>query len=239
MIGWSVGSGGVQQSFTAHLARFAADGTSLGGAVALAGVPSAGGITPLSNGNVLVTWVRFVGQIRSGYARVFDSSGQPTGPERQIVAASYITGSFASAPLASDRVAVAWGSFTSVNWQVLDASGAPVGDAASSPGPGELTRVAIVDADGGSFHVLYQNAEQTPRSNTSTISVQRVSASGAPEGAPSVVVRRRLVGLLPADGSTAPAAGPEFSASGGLDGHYVVSYQVSADTSAELHAQAK
>lgn len=240
VIGWSASSGTPQEPPAAYVARFAADGTSLSGPVAvsaMAGSQGAVGVNPLANGTVLVTWTQDLVQSRSGYVRPFDSSGQPSGPERQIVATT--TTAFASAPLAGNRVAVAWGfPGTQLNWQILGASGAPLGDPASSIGTGEMTRVAVVEADGGSFHVLHQNAEQTPRSNTSTISVQRVGASGAADGSPSVIVRRRLFGLL-ADGSTAPQAGPDFSASGGADGHYVVSYQVSADTSVEVHAQAK
>ena len=238
VIGWSALASDLQQSLTAFVARFAADGSSLGGPVPVSADAADQGavrVAPLSDGTVLVTWT----QGNSGYLRPFDSSGQPSGPARQVVAIT--SSAFTSAPLPNDRVAVAWGTGTAVNWQVLDASGAPLGEpgSASTTNGGEMNRVAVVDGGDGGFHVLYQSAEQTPRSNTSTILVQRVNAGGAAEGSPETIARRRIVGLLPADGSTAPQAGSDFSASGGPDGHYVVSYEVSADTSVELHAQAK
>lgn len=123
---------------------------------------------------------------------------------------------------------------------MLDASGAPLGDATNlASGPNELTRIGVADAGDGGFHVLYQIAEQSPLSNTSTINAQRVGAGGAPDGTPVALVRRRLAGLLASSGAYAPSAGPEFCVSGGADGHYVVSYQLSADTSIEAHAQAR
>lgn len=238
VIGWSALGSDLQQSLTAFVARFAADGSSLGGPVAVSADAADQGavhVVPLASGTVLVTWR----QGNSGYLRPFDSSGQPSGPARQIVALT--ASAFTSAPLANDRIAVAWGTGTAVNWQVLDASGAPLSNAgsASTTNGGEMNRVAVVDAGDGGFHVLYQSAEQSPRSNTSTILVQRVNADGAADGPAEAIARRRIVGLLPADGSPAPQAGSDFSASGGPDGHYVLSYEVSADTSVELHAQAK
>lgn len=242
VIGWSARAGSLQDLAAVYVARFASNGASVGGPVAVsasAGEQSAAGVNPLADGTVVVTWREAAGFGSSGHARTFDPSGQPSGPARQIVAAAGASSAFASAPLAGNRVAVAWGSLgTQLNWQVLDASGAPLGNPASLAGTGELTRVGVVDAGDG-FHVLYQNAEQSPRSNASTLSVQRVDAGGAPDGASSVIVRRRLVGLLAATGAPAPTASPEFSASGGADGHYAVSYQVSADTSVEVHAESR
>lgn len=238
VVGWAARSGSLQAPAAAYVARFGPDGASMGGPVAvsaIAGEQDSVAVSPLSDGTVLVTWLQggAAGQPSSSYARAFGSTGQPSGPEHQILGVSFES-NLAAAPLAGNRVAVAGSRGTQVAWQVLDASGTPLGNAASVNGTGEMTHAAIVDAGGGSFQVLYQNAEQTPFSNTSTISVQRVGSTGAPDGAPSELVRRRL-----AVGSFVPQAAGDFSASGGADGHYVLSYEVSGDTSVEVHAQAK
>lgn len=212
-------------------------------------------LAPLANGEWIATWAAAQAGGPTLLFQRFTAAGQAIGaPAPASGAQAAIVGPVARATadggfvigwsaLGSDlqRIAVAWGTGTAVNWQVLDASGAPLSNAgsASTTNGGEMNRVAVVDAGDGGFHVLYQSAEQSPRSNTSTILVQRVNADGAADGPAEAIARRRIVGLLPADGSTAPQAGSDFSASGGPDGHYVLSYEVSADTSVELHAQAK
>ena len=238
VIGWAARSGSVQAPAAAYVARFAPDGASMGGPVPVSTMASeqdSVAVSPLSDGTVLVTWLQgdAVTQLPSGYSRAFDAAGQPSGPERQILGVTFES-NLAAAPLGGNKVAVAGSRGTSVVWEVLDASGTPLGDAVSLNGTGEMTGAAIVDAGGGSFQVLYQNADQTPISNTSTISVQRVDSTGAPDGTPSELVRRRL-GI----GSFVPEASPIFSASGGTDGHYILSYEVSGDTSVEVDALAK
>ncbi|MGZ5772959.1 hypothetical protein [Ramlibacter sp.] len=242
VIGWSGGWGTTNAPWRAYVARFTAAGVRVAGPTEVSTTPgqqSSVGVNPLSDGTVLVTWAQApVGQttsgFTSGFARPFDSSGQPSGPERQFVAA--LNHPFVSTPLAGSKVVVVSFTVGVVQWQVLDASGAPVGAAVSlTPGNGnELRYVAAVDAGGGSFDVLYQTIIQTPRTAWGYISDQRVGVDGAAEGPPTVVVPTRLL-----DNGVAPPAGGRFSVSGATDGRYVMSYELSGDTSAEVHALAR
>lgn len=237
VIGWSGGWGTTNAPWRVYVARFTAAGASVTGPTEVSTTPgqqSSVGVNPLSDGTVLVTWGQDVGQTTSVLARPFDSSGQPSGPEHQV--ATTPPRQFVSASFAGSKVVVVWFNPGQVAWQVLDASGAPVGAAVrSSPGDGnELRYVAAVDAGGGSFDVLYQTIIQTPKIAWGYISDQRVGVDGAAEGPPTVVVPTRLL-----DNGVAPSAGGRFSVSGATDGRYVMSYELSGDTSVEVRALAR
>lgn len=250
VIGWSGGWGTTTAPWRAYIARFTAAGVRVAG-------PTEAGTTPgpqtsvsvnsLSDGTVLVTWAQApVGQTTSGFtsglARPFDSSGQPSGPERQFAAG--LPQQFVSTSFAGSKVAVVWFNPGQLSWQVLDASGAPVGPAVrSSPGNGnEVRGVAVVDAGGGSFDVLYQTIIQSLANASGYISDQRVRGDGAAEGSPTVVVPIRPLAINSrpaANGQFLPPASEQFSVSGTTDGRYVMSYELVGDTSIEVHALAR
>ena len=197
-------------------------------------------ISPLSDGSVVLSWIQdtTVGLPGSGYTRLFNTAGLPADLERQVLASANRTSQFTSMPLPGDRVAVAWVSGAQVNWQILDSGGGAVTTAVSRTEAEAVYGVSVIDAGDGGFNLLYQTLRQSPQTNFPTIHAQRVNASGAAEGASTSIVTRRIAGLT-STGQSAPAGSLAFSASGAGDGHYVLSYQVSGDTSVEVQALAK
>ena len=244
VIAWAAWPGSIAAESRAFVSRFGADGARVGAAAvpvsSIQGDQGMVSVSPLSDGSVVLSWVQdnTVGLPGSGYTRLFNTAGLPADLERQVLASADRSSQFTSAPLPGGRLAVAWAFGTQVNWQILDSSGSAVTTAASRVEVDQVNGLSVIDAGDGGFNLLYQTSLQSPQSNFPTIHAQRVNASGAAEGASTSIVTRKIAGLT-STGQSAPTGSLAFSASGAGDGHYVLSYHVSGDTSVEVQALAK
>jgi hypothetical protein len=204
-------------------------------------------VVPMPDGSVVATWVAQIVTARgTTYAlqlQHFDANGTAINAKQVGIDASVQDAPFEAAAtlLPTGNIGLAWttpsGSLApAVMWQVVDPTGAPVGNAGSQLLSGSNVTGGIAAVPGAAgFQVMYGSVFAFSRGTNAAIVALALDATGTLTSQ-ATLASRSLYTVSPTTGVVGGPGAPGFAVAGGSDGHFVMAYESIGNPGAQVSA---